>query len=144
MRNIIAFCDASYSMKTKRAAACAIVMSDDTFHGIITKMYTDIATGARAELMGIIQTVEFLRTLDEVDNVTILCDSNSVVEMYNKLLQSQTITDTISYYDDWVRLLELSKGMNIEARYIPGHAECLSCNTICDITARTILRWESV
>lgn len=143
MLNIVAFCDASLSVRTKRAATCSIILSDNTFHGIVTKSHTRIDTTARAELLGIIQTVEFIKTLEDVGTVTILCDCKSNVNLYNKLLQNCTLSESMSYYEDWVKLMELSEGMNITARYVPGHAEELSCNIVCDTVARNVLKWEN-
>ena len=109
----------------------------------VTNTYTNVDTGARAELLGIIQTVEYLRNMEDVGHITIYCDSQSIITLYSKILQSGVLADTINYRDDWVKLIELSKGLDITPDHIYGHTDALTGNTVCDTVARSVLRWEN-
>ena len=143
MINITAYWDASHSIRTKRAVATSIVLSENMFHGMVTETYTNVDTGAHAELLGIIQTVRLVKDIPDVDTITIYCDSESVISLYSKLLNSEVLSQYTNYYNDWIELLELSKGLNIKAGHIQGHSKELSCNTVCDIVAHQVLRWEN-
>lgn len=143
MLNIIANCDASYSERTKMAAACSIIMSDLMFHGIITKTYYNVDTGSRAELYGIMQTIEYISHMKDVEHVTLYCDSKSVVKLYSDILEAGQPYQGMSYYEDWVKLLEIGKGLNITPLHSPGHSENLTCNTVCDAVAHSVLKWEN-
>ena len=110
MLNIVANCDASYSDRTKMAAACSIIMSD---------------------------------LMEDVEHVTLYCDSKSVVKLYSDILEAGQPYQGMSYYEDWVKLLELGKGLDITPLHSPGHSENLTCNTVCDAVAHSVLKWEN-
>lgn len=143
MLDIVAFCDASHSSRTKRAVACSIILSDNMFHGIVTRTYTKVDTGARAELLGIIQTVEYLKNMVDVGQITLYCDSRSMVTLYSRMLKSGVVAKQTNYVDDWLHLLDISEGMDITPNHIHGHTDELTCNTICDTVAHSVLRWEN-
>lgn len=143
MLKVEAFCDASHSMRTKRAVACSIILSELMFHGIETQVYTNVTTGAQAELLGIIQTMKFIRTLEGVTDVTIYCDSESMIDLYSRILETRVLTDELNYRDEWLELMALSEGLNITPAYIQGHSMEHSCNKVCDLVAHSVLKWEN-
>lgn len=135
MLDIIAFCDASYDKISKKATACSIIMSDLMFHNYRVEVYENVDTGARAELLGIIQTIEYVRDMKDVNTVTVYCDSATTISLYRNILKTGRINKKVAYEKDWKRLLKISEGLKVFPESIQGHRREHNPNKVCDVLA---------
>ena len=140
MLNLEAYCDASFDVHTKQAVVTTIIISDMMFHRYHVGEYRDVETGARAELLGIIQTMEIVREMKDVGDIHIHCDSATTISVYRACLSSKVVDRNKPYADDWEKLLELSEGYSVIPENIAGHQDCDNPNKVCDLIARNVLR----
>ena len=140
MLNLEAYCDASFDTINKQSTATTIIVSDMKFHGFKVGEFNGTETGAQAELLGIIQTMEMVRNMEDVGEVHIYCDSEATILLYKRCLRSKSIAPAKQYTKDWKRLMDLSRGYKIIPENITGHQDIDNPNKLCDLIARNTLR----
>ena len=143
--NFTIYSDASYDPELKLATASYIII--DHRDGNIrqnTRIYSNLANSAQAELRGIIDAVDSLPS--GCGPYHVICDCESIIKSLNSLkdanfLATSPKAEQLNLSLDDVVKLKKTKSKNISFSWAPGHAGEVF-NTIVDRASRRVLREE--
>lgn len=131
----LAYSDAS--VKGKKCAAATLVMTEDTFIACFTKRYTNVSSSTEAELLGVIQTMEYVNAnCSKEDSIVLLMDNKSVALRFIRMLSTKRVPNKIEFKDKYDYLLKLSTDFNISIQHIRGHQYTHNPNKVCDILSK--------
>lgn len=134
---LFAYCDASYTTSTKRAAATTFICTEDTFITCFTKVYNDIESSVHAELLGVHQTMKYIsENCKGIDKVVLATDSRTVAVKYISILANWIVPSTHEYYAEYKDLLNFSKDFNVNVQHVRGHQYTHNPNKICDVLSK--------
>lgn len=136
---VTVYTDASY--KCSMCTFTCLVLTDDTFKGIKTGVRYGVLNSDVAELYGVLDCIKYIKQLGIVNNeITLICDCQSVIERFIKLLSVGELWESLKNQDVWTQLLEESVDLKIHPRFIPSHQREHNPNKVCDFTSNHALR----
>lgn len=120
------------------STAASIVVSDDTFYGIVLNNY-EVSTPGEAELQGVRQGLEYIiKSQIKAEKVIVYTDHRSIYEIYRRLRRHKEIK-IYEYESIWKEILKLSKKLPIEIRHFRGHQVKHNINKSCDVLSKLVL-----
>lgn len=135
---LLAYSDAS--VIGDACAATTLIVTEDAFVTCFTKKYTNVSSSTEAELLGVLQTMEYIgEHCKQADKVVMLMDNRSVAMKYIRILSAWSVPQRIGFRDKYVRLLELSKNFNVNIQHIRGHQHTHNPNKVCDILSKVCI-----
>lgn len=133
-----AYCDCS--KKEEALAITAIIVTNRMFIDYDLRVLSHVKMTAHGELCAMQLAMELVnRSFDTPQQIILFSDCESVVRQFGMTLETGFIPKNRAYYDDWVKLKEMSAGHDITAKYIRGHDKTRTYHTICDYSARAMI-----
>lgn len=132
---LFAYSDAS--VKGSTGAATTLIITEDTFVTCFTKKYTNVSSSTEAELLGVVQTMEYISThCKKEDKVVLFMDNKSIAIKYIKALSTWNVSNKVEFKECYERLLDMSRDFNINVQHIRGHQHTHNPNKVCDILSK--------
>lgn len=125
------------SVSSGIAIVTVIVLTDSAFLGYRTAQFSGINTSLHGELLGILEGVNYINTLDLGDNdIVFHTDCIDAVRLIN-----DETTKVPKYAENLLNeIKELIDGVCVSIEHIQGHQMEHNPNKIVDLVSRTILR----
>ena len=138
---LFAYSDAS--VKNNLGVATTFIVTEDTFVTCFSKAYPNVSSSVEVELLGVVQTMEYIyMNCKDEHYVVLLMDNKSIAVRYIKMLSNWKISKNVEFYDKYSKLLEMSKGFNINIQHIRGHQHTHNPNKICDVLSKVYLSYN--
>lgn len=132
---LFAYSDAS--VKGSKGAATTLILTEDTFITCFTKRYDKVSSSTEAELLGVVQTMEYISTYcKKEDKVVLLMDNKSIAVRYIKVLSTWSVPNRVEFKECYEKLLSMSKDFNVNVQHIRGHQHTHNPNKVCDILSK--------
>lgn len=132
---LLAYCDASY--KNNKAIATTLITTEDTFVTCFSKPYTDVSSSVKAELLGVLQTIEYIYNGGFKDKqVVLFTDSRTIALKYISILAKWEVPENEKEAEIYKKLLFYSSTFNINVQHIRGHQHTHNPNKVCDILSK--------
>lgn len=127
------------SATEKLTAATSIFLTEDTYRGMLTNIYT-VESTTEGELKAIWQALKYAVTsYPDENDLEIISDCQSLVGVFKKLLKGSPLYSDAKYYDIWVDIMRMCEGKNVSCSHIKGHQVEHNPNKVCDLVSSFIL-----
>ena len=135
---MLAYSDAT--TKASTAVATTLLLTEDTFVACFSKRYENVSSSVEAELLGVVQTMEYLaQECSDESRIVLLMDNKSIIVKYIRILSQWAVPENQDFKPLYERLLACSKGFNINIQHIRGHQHTHNPNKVCDILSKVNL-----
>lgn len=132
---LLAYCDASF--KDNKAVATTLITTEDTFITCFSKTYTDVSSSVKAELLGVLQTMEYINNnCTKEKQVALFTDSRTIAVKYISMLSKWEVPPNEKEYEIYKKLLQYSASFNVNIQHIRGHQHTHNPNKVCDILSK--------
>lgn len=136
-----AYCDAC--TKGTKAVATSLILTDNRFIACFSHTYEEVESSTHAELLGILQTVQFIHDkCDTSTRVFLYTDNLSIVSQCIRVLAKWEVPNDFRNPELFKQFLDYSKDMNITIQHIRGHQRVHNPNKVCDALSKVKFELE--
>ena len=132
---LLAYCDAS--TKGGKAVATTLILTEKVFITCFSKTYDNVESSTHAELLSVLQTVQYVReSCPNAHRVVLFNDNLSVVTQFISALSSWSVPPNVNNPEIFEQLLKYSRGLSLSVQHIHGHQHTHNPNKVCDILSK--------
>lgn len=128
------YSDASKMVTGTTAAASTIIIDDsDQFRALVTNIYHNVRSSDHAELLGVVQGLDWVCKNAPKEDIRIICDSLSIAERIAAYPQDRRVVSSPSA-STWIHLFNLLDRLHPPlVAHIKAHQPTHNPNKACDV-----------